>query len=229
MAGSTIQSLTESFGAPLEGVILALGTGISEAQQQLDRNSIATQAALDADPQLSGYGLQATWYQFPKVELQLKLALSIAEQGVGGVGPASGVGGGGGPLPPTGPAVMRLIAQPVNAAYQNHFNYDAQATSTVSLSIVPVPSPRPTGATSAPRLTASDVQGIALTKSGAKFVTVTDNQGHVVPSPTLKFDVSFNPAGRSWYVLQYDPANPATKAIVVVVDDATGTPRIIST
>ena len=57
-----------------------LGKGISEAQAALDRNSIATQSAIDADPQLSSAGLQATWYQFPRVDLQLKLALTIAEQ-----------------------------------------------------------------------------------------------------------------------------------------------------
>jgi hypothetical protein len=220
-----ISGLTEHFAAPLEGVIIALGHGISEAQKELDRNSIATQAAIDADPQLSAYGIQATWYQFPKVDLQLKLAFSIAQNGAGGPAPV------GGAVPPTaaGSAGFRLIAQPTNAAYLNHFNYDAQATSTMSLTIVPVPSPRPSsGGAGLPRLPAVDVRGIAL-KSGAKFVTVTDASGNVQPSPSLKFDITFNPAARLWYVLQYDPANPATKPIVVTVNDATSAVTIIST
>ena len=61
-------------------MIAALGRGISDAQSALDQNSIATQEAIDSNPTLSQYGLKATWYQMPRVDLQLKIAISVVSQ-----------------------------------------------------------------------------------------------------------------------------------------------------
>ena len=77
------------------------------------------------------------------------------------------------------------------------------------------------------RLSAEEVQALAL-KSSAGFKTVTQ-AGQTVPDPKLRFDVNFNAAARTWYVLQYDPADATAKAVVVSVDDVTSAVRVIST
>jgi len=226
MADNPLGEAVEVFSAPIEGVIVALGKGIAEAQTALDQNAIKTQEAIDSDPVLSRQGVQATWYQFPRVDLRLKLALTVVEDKAAPTAAPQA-------LAPSALAPLaisrRLIAQPVSAAYQNHFNYNAQASSEITLSIVPVPAPRAADATTIPpRLSAAEVQAAALA-SPAKFVTASDEGGHKIPSAQLRFDVNFNGAARTWFVLQYDPANPANQPIVVAVDDATGTVRVIST
>jgi hypothetical protein len=225
MADNPLTNVVEVFSAPIEGVIVALGKGIADAQSALDQNSVKTQEAIDADPVLSRQGVQATWYQFPRVDLRLKLALTVVEDNPAPAAAPS--------LAPGAPiktlaVARRLIAQPVSAAYQNHFNYDAQASSEITLSIVPVPPPRAADqSTIPPRMTADQVQTAALA-SPAGFVTTTDSNGNKIPVANLRFDVNFNAAARTWFVLQYDPANPAAKVVVVAVDDVTGSVRVIS-
>jgi hypothetical protein len=225
MSNGTLKNVTEVFSSPIESLIVALGRGIAEAQTALDRNSIQAQQELDADPVLSSHGLQATWYQFPKVDLELKLALTVVEEGSAPQAPATRAGLALSKLP----APHRLVAQPVSAAYQNHFNYNAAASSTIRLSIVPVPPPR-SGDQSAlpPRLSTAEVQKAALA-SPAKFQTAKDSDGGQIPAPSLRFDINFNGAAQLWYVLQYDASNPDAPAVVVTVDDRTGVTRVIST
>lgn len=220
MPTDPLANAVESFSAPIETLIIALGQGLAQAQQALDQNSIQTQETIDADPVLSKYGLQATWYQFPSVNLQLKLALSIAQVQT--------------PPPPNAPGPGTLIvAQPLSAAYQAHFNYDAQAASQITVTLAPVPPPR-SGNQVVPAKTPAQVQAAAL-GSAAKFVTSKDAQGVTIPAATdaqgnaLRFDINFNGAAGLWYVLQYAPSNAAVKPVVVAVDDATGSVRIIST
>jgi hypothetical protein len=210
----------EVFSAPIQSVITTLGQSIGEAQRSLDRSSIETQDLIDADPQLASLGVQATWYQLPRVDLELRLSMAMSEQP--------------GPTPvealPTLIArpPLTLIAQPVSAAYQNHFNYDVTASSVITLSIVPVPPPRAGDqVTVPPRLNPDEVQQAALA-SAAHFATTTDAQGRTVPDPKLRFDINFNAAVRLWYVLQYDPADPTKTPTVVSVDDATKSVRVIS-
>jgi hypothetical protein len=216
----------EVFSAPIQGVIAALGRGIAEAQMALDRGSVQAQEEIDADPVLASLGMQATWYQLPRVELELKLAMTISEQRDGGTTPTPTIGA----LAPTTGFLrpVRLIAQPVSASYQNRFNYDVNAASTIKLAVVPVPPPAVGGTAVAPsRLSPEDAQALAL-KSSAGFKTVTQT-GQTVPDPKLRFDVNFNAAARTWYVLQYDPADSTAKAIVVAIDDVTSAVRVIST
>src|SRR5215469_16600379 len=141
MASDPLANALETFSAPLEHVIAALGQGIAEAQKTLDLNSVAIQETIDADPVLSQYGLQAPWYQFPKVDLQLTISLTVAQD-------TSTDQPGGSPASAPLAAIsslksIRLVAQPVSASFQSHFNYSGQAASQVNLSIVPIPAPRP--------------------------------------------------------------------------------------
>src|SRR5438046_9977689 len=159
MADDPFKNATEVFSAPIEGVIVALGKGIAVAQTELDQNSLTRQEGIDSDPALSGLGLQATWYQFPRVELQLKLSLSVVEDRSTPSGPT----------PTTGSSLSalavrrRLVAQPVSAAYQYHFIYNAQASSQLTLSIVQVPAQvRVVGSTAPPRLRSDEGQPAAF-------------------------------------------------------------------
>jgi hypothetical protein len=236
MADDPLSTAVETFSAPIESLITALGQGIAQAQRAMDENSIQTQEQLDTDPVLSQYHLQATWYQFPSATLELKLSLSISEDQSSSPNSAPSVA-----RVNLRPGIstlqlnpVRLIAQPVSASYQTHFNYDAQAASTITVNIVPVPPPvAPDQVTVPPRMQPADVQSAALA-SPAKFVTVKDSHGKPVPAATdaagnaLRFEINFNSAARLWYVLQYAPSNAPVNAIVVAVDDATKSVRVIS-
>ncbi|HKS95767.1 MAG TPA: hypothetical protein VJV74_06480 [Terriglobia bacterium] len=220
-----LANAVETFAAPIEGLIVALGQGVAEAQRALDQNSVQTQEKIDSDPVLSQYGLQATWYQFPSVNLQLKLSLAIAEDQTST--PSSGT---------SSPSLLRrlhLVAQPVSASFQTHFNYDAQAATQINLTMVPVPPPKAADQ-SPPKMTQAAVQAAALA-SPAPFVTVTDAHGNKTPAGadgkgnTLVFDMNFNAVARIWYVIQYAPSNAAVVPVVVAVDDATASVRVIST
>jgi hypothetical protein len=207
-------NVVEVFSAPLEGLITALGRDISAAQAELDRNALSAQEEIDSDPRLAGLGLQAPWHQLPRVDFQLKLALTtVAERPVTRAGAAAVVL----------PSAVRLIAQPLSAAYQNHFDYNVQGSSELSISLVPVPPPQlPAESTLPPRLTAEDAQATALKVRGAGF---RKRRGE--PAAGLRVDANFNPMTREWFVLQYDPKAPTKRPVVAAVDDATGAVRSI--
>lgn len=233
MADPIANSL-EVFSASIEDFIVSLGKGISDAQAALDQNSIQTQAKLDSDPVSAQYGLQATWYQFPKVDLELKLSVTVSQDTTS---PSSAVL----PVNPRLAGItglrkpIRIIAQPVSASYQTHFNYDAQAASTLNLSIVPVPPQRNPGQAVQPRMTDTLVRTAAF-GSAAKFVFAKNGQGQVIkdadgnPVPAtadaqgnaLRCDLNFNGAAGVWYVLQYAPFQPSLTPVVVAVDDVVG-------
>lgn len=229
---NALSNTLEVFSATIEELIAALGKGISDAQRALDLNSIQTQKDIDSNPVASQYGLQATWYQFPRVDLQLKLAVTVT-QDQSSPAPllSSGLRAVPAGLIATQLKPIRLVAQPVSASYATHFSYDAQAASTLSLSIVPVPARTPPQVAQA--LDLGTVQALALA-SPAKFVTTKDAQGNAIPADkdgqgnALRFDMSFNAMAGLWYVLQYAPSNPAVKPVVVAVDDSTKSVRVIS-
>ncbi len=248
MADDPIVNAVETFSAPMENLIAAVGQGIANAQRQLDLNSVQMQETIDADPVLSQYGLQATWYQFPKVDLQLTMSMSVVgEQDTSsGPAPAAPAAGASPPVSALAFTNFRVVAQPISASFQSHFNYTGQAASQINLSIVPVPGPRPSNqVTIPPRMIDAPPQQLdATTKlinvraaafgSGAKFLTTKDPQTNaIVPAATdaqnniLRCDVNYNAMSRTWYVLQYAPANKNVVPVVVAVDDATGAVRII--
>ena len=226
MTTDPLANAVETFSAPIENLIIALGQGIADAQKALDKNSIATQQSIDTDPLLSQYGLQATWYQFPTVQMQIKMSMSITQDQNQGSSPSVG----GGPLL-FNPGRFRIIAQPLSASFQNQFNYDANAATQINLTLVPVPPPRSGDqVTTPPQLTAAEAQSIALA-SGAPFVTTKNAQGATVDGKGNVYVIvtNFNAVSRVWYVIQYAPSNASIPSIVVAVDDTTKTAQIIST
>jgi len=207
-----VGNVVEVFSAPLEGLVAALGRDISSAQAELDRNALRAQEEIDSDPQLAGLGLQAPWHQLPRVDFQVKLALTTAVEA-----PAQRAGA------QIRPSAVRLIAQPLSAAYQNHFNYDVSGSSELSISLVPVPPPQVAAESTMPaRLAPEDAQSLALRIRGAGF---RKTRGE--PAGGFRLDVNFNPLTREWFVLQYDPKAPEKRPVVAAVDDASGAVRVI--
>jgi hypothetical protein len=225
MTTDPLANAVETFSAPIESLIIALGQGIADAQKALDNNSIAVQQSIDMDPVLSQYGLQATWYQFPTVNMQIKMSMSITQDNQ----PQNTPNVGGSPL--LNPNRFRIIAQPLSATFQNQFNYDANAATEINLTLVPVPPPMSGNQVTTPaQMTEADVQAVALA-SGAPFVTTKNAQGATVDAAGNVYVIitNFNASARVWYVIQYVPSNAAIPTVVVAVDDATRTARILST
>jgi len=201
--GTPAQQIADLISTPLEELLVALGSGIGRAQAELDRHSIEIQKLILEDPVLSQYGLEATWYQIPKTELELKIAVAL-EQPAPKAEPSRVAGVIKKPLP-------RLWAQPVNARYTNQFSYDIQAASTVKLSVVAVPPPG--AAALAPALTEEAALAAALPH------LFTDAQGRPEPRVTL----NFNGGARAWYVVQTaEQDGTVILRALVKVDDETG-------
>jgi hypothetical protein len=205
MPNGTAEHIADLISTPLEELLVALGSGIGRSQAALDRHSIEIQRLIAEDPVLAQYGLEATWYQIPTTQLELKIAVAMEE-------PAA--------QPPTQPPIVegflrrlpRIWAQPVNARYTNQFAYDIQAASTVTLSVVAVPPP---GAATAVRPTKDEAEVLSL----ATPHLFVDASG----TPTPRITINFNPGARAWFVVQTDETqDPPTLRSLVRIDDATG-------
>jgi hypothetical protein len=203
--------VTDMLSAPMEQVIVALGTGIARAQRELDRYAIEIQREIEQDPVLSEAGLQATFYQIPRAELELTMAIVIEgeEPAQQRSGPQA--------LPVTSTfkalPIKQLYFQPINATYTNQFDYDVNASSKLKLTVVPVPPPAADTSVT-PRLSQEEVLNIV------KDVLLTDT--------SLRTSINFNGRTRVWVILQYRlDGDQAIRLLLVVVDDDTG--KIIKT
>lgn len=203
-----IQRISTLISAPMEQVIVALGAGIGRAQRELDRFAIETQREIDQDPLLAEHGLQATFYQIPKAELELTIAIALEEEKP--VRQAASVGSA---LAAPGARLKQIQLQPVNAAYTNQFNFDVQASSKLKLTVVPVPPPGAEAAVT-PRLNREEVIHIASSS--------------LQKNENARLAVNFNGLARTWFVLQYQLEGDAVRRLaLVVIDDETG--QIIKT
>jgi len=234
-----LANAVEQFSAPIESVIIALGQGIAAAQKALDQNSVATQEQIDSDPVLSQYGLQATWYQFPTVSLQLKMSIAITQDQTSSSSPSSANPSVAGPNLAFSSALLspnrvRIIAQPLSASFQNQFNYDSQAASQVNVTMVPVPPPKSGNqVTAPPQMTEAAVVTVAQSTAqaaGTPFITNKNSQGLIEDSSGNVYTISttYNATSGTWYVLEYAPSNPNISAIAIAVDDATQTGRVVT-
>jgi hypothetical protein len=220
------ERLSDLISAPLEELIVALGSGIGRSQAELDRHSIETQRRIDEDPTLAQYGLSATWYQIPRTELELRIAVGM--QGQEPVGEQEEVT----PAPPPGapvtefvagrvlPAVPRLWVEPVNARYQNQFAYDTRAASTMRLEVVPVPPPGPV-ATTPPRMSREEV--VAAASDAEVIGTPGEAALWVEQGAGWRTTANFNPGLRAWFVVQTREEDDKVRLRALVkIDDATG-------
>jgi len=189
----------DELAATLEELMVAVGRGVGEAQTELDRSSIAMQKSIDVDPALTQYGIAATWYQLPRTELEIKVALSFQGTQTGGTS-----------------KLQKLYMQAVNARYQNLFRFDAQASSVVRMAIVPVPARVSDALQSPARMTEATVMTAAL----GYLVKET---GTNTPRRDSQVTATFNSVTRTWNVLQFVEVRGETTTLVVVdVNDQTG-------
>jgi len=209
---SAASEVAELLSVPLEEILVSLGRGIGAAQSALDRHSIEIQRQIDEDPVLGQYGLQATWYQLPSTQVELKVAVVAQQPAEAQSTPPAQAAAPATPLPLPVRPLPPILIQPVNARYTNQFSYDVNAASTVTLTIVPVPPPAPVSA-GRPALTADEVLAIAA----PQLVLGEDN------NPRPRVSISYNGGVRAWYVLQTDEtSDPPALERMVRVDDATG-------
>ena len=199
------QKIADLLSAPMEAVIVALGVSIARAQQELDRHSIDTQRDINEDPQLAEIGVQATWYQMPRVELELTMAIAMEERKTPTGTPA--------PRAARAAAVLekfpikQLYLQPVNATYNNPFNFNVNAASKIKHTIMPVPPP------TAETGVIAQLQRDEVLKIAQPALAVDAN---------ARLAVNFNGQARLWYVVQYKPeGDQTTRLALVVVDDET--------
>jgi hypothetical protein len=133
---TAVDTLTEVLTAPMEEVIVSLGTSVAQAQRELDRHSIESQKEIEADPTLSAAGVSASFYQIPKVELELTMTITMqssagapaAKKRAATALPAAAL-----------QRPSRISVAPLNAFYTNQFGFQAAASSKLKLTIVPVP------------------------------------------------------------------------------------------
>lgn len=142
-APGDLEEVTRSLSAPLGDLIAAVGRGVAEAQQALDRQALETFKAVynlgDASySELRQIGYQPTWYRIPEVTAELYVSLSASgEERLRVGGPAA-------PavqpvLPEQAQGRIQLYATPVDASYSNTYNYNLKASSLIKFRIVPVP------------------------------------------------------------------------------------------
>ncbi len=128
--------ITEVLINPLDKLLIQVGKGLAEAQKSLDDNSIATQILIDNDKKLSEWGIRATWYHFPEVYLELKMALTMSRKVNVQIDPVTNKIKKITQLKP-----IKLLSAPLNASYKNQFNYDVSGASTIKAKIVSIPPP----------------------------------------------------------------------------------------
>ena len=128
MADPIPTKIEEVLIRPLADVLGRIGEGVAAAQRAMDLNSIATQTLIENDPVLHEFGLEATWYHMPEVELELKMALTLHREDV-----------------VRNQRVVRrkhrMYAAPLNASYRNTFDADVSGASLIKAKIASVPPP----------------------------------------------------------------------------------------
>ena len=124
----------DALSAPMGDLIASVGRGVADAQRALDAASLATYREVYSNADDETFALlreidyRPTFYVIPEASSTLTVALSIAGESVSGGGPGA-----------AGRSLPRLYAAPVDAGYQNRYNFDIQATSRLEFRVVPVP------------------------------------------------------------------------------------------
>ncbi|HIE31781.1 MAG TPA: hypothetical protein EYP67_05290 [Methanosarcinales archaeon] len=114
---------------PLGRLMQTIGSSIADAQRAMDENSIAIQKAIEQaiDNGEIEYDIQAPWYHFPEVDIELKMALSMTEkEEVDKKGRVRGY-------------MPVILAAPLNATYKNAYNYDVRGSSQLKAKIASIP------------------------------------------------------------------------------------------
>lgn len=197
----TIKELvSDVMAAPIGELIAAVGQGVAEAQQALDRGSLAqildiySHADSDELKLLQQIGYQPTFYALPETTGEIQVALSLSGQ----------------QTPPASPApkqlktrslashlrtslpTARVYAAPVNADLTNRYGFQANAAAKIQFKIVPIPAPgQASDIRVAPNLTG--MQLAAAEQLGNQLdisLEVVDQQGDPIANPAANAKIS---------------------------------------
>lgn len=204
----TIKELvSDVMAAPIGELIAAVGQGVADAQQALDRGSLAqileiySHADSDELKLLQQIGYQPTFYALPETTGEIQVALSLSGQQTPAATPA--------PKPlqtvslashlRTSLPTARVYAAPVNADLTNRYGFQANAAAKIQFKIVPIPAPgQASDIRVAPNLTG--MQLAAAEQLCAQLdisLEVIDQQGNPVsdPAPAGKISAQQPEAG----------------------------------
>lgn len=117
-AGEVRERIEETLN--LSDYLAEIARGVAEAQHALDENSIRTAEELAARGLTLNWGITATWYHIPEVDIELKLAFDMRSLS-------------------TDQDSSRLICASGNAMYQNTYDFSVNAMSTLKARIVAIP------------------------------------------------------------------------------------------
>ncbi len=125
----------DALSAPLGDLIAAVGRGMAEAQQSLDLGTLETFKAIykggtEVYEELRQLGYQPTWYKIPELNAEISVSLTASRSQLTQQSSAASEG-------QNGP--IKLYAAPMDANYQNKYDYDLKAASVVKFRILPVP------------------------------------------------------------------------------------------
>ncbi|MFN2331480.1 MAG: hypothetical protein ABR580_06385 [Halomonas sp.] len=146
--------------APLAEIIAAVGNGVATAQRALDDQAIQQVLELYADGDeavrlLRESGWRPTFYAIPEAEGEIKVSLVVS----GSTTASRSTGAEAMTMAPRSPATQpasaplatkgrmssmlspKLYATPVDAGYQNRYDYEGSVSATIKFRIVPVPAP----------------------------------------------------------------------------------------
>ncbi|MEH6565912.1 MAG: hypothetical protein V7756_11355 [Halopseudomonas sp.] len=195
----TIKELvSDVMAAPIGDIIASVGQGVAQAQEALDRASLAQILAIyhesDSDELklLQEIGYQPTFYALPETTGEIQVALSISGQNNSAAPAPASTAASSKALSlaerflPRLPAA-RVYAAPVNADLTNRYGFQATAAAKIQFKIVPVPAPgRASEIRVVPGLTGKLLEEAeALAARFALEVLAVDKNGEPLPSPPV--------------------------------------------
>jgi hypothetical protein len=157
---SDVKKLTQDIAtAPLGDIIASVGRGVAEAQKALDESSIQAYLDLYSDQEdlkaLRGLGYRPTFYTIPKASAEINLAFTISgssqSEGTNSqsfvsrqvMAPSSKIDLKNKVETPkvfqTRRVVPKIYASPVDAGFQNQYNYESKVSAQISFDIVAIP------------------------------------------------------------------------------------------
>ncbi len=104
---------TEIPSLPIEEILLNVSGSVLRAQQEMDVASLETELLIQEEG-LDQFGIQSHWYAIPELEMNLKLAFELDQNG-------------------------SLKSRMVDAEYQSRYGFNVQGSSTLSTKIVSTP------------------------------------------------------------------------------------------
>tara|TARA_R110001583_G_scaffold16561_16_gene67900 strand:- start:9426 stop:10103 length:678 start_codon:yes stop_codon:yes gene_type:complete len=157
---SDVKKLTQDIAtAPLGDIIASVGRGVAEAQKALDESSIQAYLDLYSDQEhlkaLRELGYRPTFYTIPKASAEINLAFTMSgssqSEGTNSqsfvsrqvMAPSSNINLKNkletSKVYQTRRVVPKLYAAPVDAGFQNQYNYESKVSAKIIFDVVAIP------------------------------------------------------------------------------------------